>query len=59
MSNMEEVASAETKMNEAKDALLSYVERPESIDRDRYARLVAQLKKAQAKFLKVLSELDR
>ena len=58
MSNMEAVEAAEARMNEAKDALLQYIERRESIDRDRHARLVARLKKAQAEFLKVLSELD-
>lgn len=46
-------------MNEAKNVLLNYVERRESIDRDHYARLVAQLKRAQAKFMTALSELDR
>jgi hypothetical protein len=46
-------------MNEAKNALLNYVERPESMDRDRHARLIAQLKKAQAEFLKVFSELGQ
>jgi hypothetical protein len=56
---MEEVASAEAKMNEAKNAIFHYIKRPESIDRDLHARLVARLKKAQAEFLKVLSELDQ
>jgi hypothetical protein len=45
---MEEVASAEAKMNEAKNALLLYIEQRESIDRNLHARLV-----------KVLSELDQ
>jgi hypothetical protein len=56
---MEEVESAEAKMNEAKNTLLKYVEQRESIDRDRHTRLVARLKKAQAEFLKALSELDQ
>ena len=59
MSNMDEVEAAEAKMNEAKEALLKYIEGRESIDRDRHARLVARLKKAQAEFLKVLSELGQ
>ena len=59
MSNMEEVESAEAKMNEAKNTLLKYVEQRESIDQDRHTRLVARLKKAQAEFLKVLSELGQ
>ncbi len=57
MSNMEEVEIAEAKMNAAKDALLNYVERRQAIDRDHHRRLVAQLKKAQAHFLKAISEL--
>ena len=59
MSNMEDVEDAEAKMNQAKDALLKYIESREPIDRDRHARLLAQVKKAQAEFLKVLSELDQ
>lgn len=58
MSNMEDVEASEARMNEAKHALLEYIERREPIHRDRHARLVARLKKAQAEFLKVLSELD-
>ena len=58
MSNMEEVEAAEAKMNAAKDALLSYIEGRKSLDRDHHRRLVAQLKKAQAAFLKAISELD-
>lgn len=57
MSNMEEVAAAEGKMNSAKDALMNYIEARDSIDRDHHRRLVAQLKKAQAEFLKAISEL--
>ena len=57
MSNMEEVEAAEAKMNAAKDALLNYIEEREAIDHDRHRRLVAQLKKAQADFLKAISEL--
>ena len=59
MSNMEDVEAAEARMNKAKDALLKYIERRESIDRDRHARLLAQVKNAQAEFLKVLSELGQ
>ena len=57
MSTMEEVEAAEAKMNAAKDALLKYIEGRQAIDRDRHQRLVAQLKKAQAEFLKAISEL--
>jgi hypothetical protein len=58
---MEEVEAAEAKMNAAKDALLHYIEEREAIDHDRHRRhrrLVAQLKKAQADFLKAVSELS-
>ena len=57
MSNMEDVEAAEAKMNEAKEALLKYIEGRQAIDRDRHRRLLAQLKKAQADFLKAISEL--
>jgi len=57
MSSMEQVEAAEAKMNTAKDALLRYIERPEAIDRDRHRRLLARLKKAQADFMKAISEL--
>jgi len=57
VSNREEVEAAESKMNAAKEALLNYIEGREAIDRDRHRRLVAQLKKAQADFLKAISEL--
>jgi hypothetical protein len=55
---MEEVEAAEAKMNAAKETLLRYIEGQESIDRDHHRRLVAKLKKAQADFLKAVSELD-
>jgi hypothetical protein len=58
VSNMEEVKATESKMNAAKDALLRYIEEGKSIDRDRHGRLVGQLKKAQADFLKAISELN-
>jgi len=56
---MQEVEVAEAKMNEAKDALLRYIETRESIDRDHHARLLARLKKAQEDFLEVLSRLGQ
>ena len=59
MSDMEEVEAAEARMNEAKDALLKYIETGKAIDRERHARLVARLKKAQAEFLKVVEELGQ
>ena len=40
MSNMEDVETAETRMNKAKDALLQYIERREPIDRDQLRRLM-------------------
>ena len=57
MSSMEEVEAAEARMNAAKDALLNYIESGKAIDRDHHQRLVAQLKKAQAEFLKAISKL--
>jgi hypothetical protein len=58
MSTMEEVEAAEAKMITAKESLLNYIEGRKAIDRDRHRRLVAQLKKAQAEFLKAISELS-
>jgi hypothetical protein len=55
---MEEVEAAEARMNRAKDALLSYIESEDAIDHDRHQRLVAQLKNAQAEFLKAVSQLQ-
>ena len=57
MSILEEVEATEAKMNAARDALLNYIEGRVSIDRDQHRRLVARLKKAQADFLKAISEL--
>ena len=57
MSDTEEVEAAEAKMNAAKEALLKYIEKRQAIDRDHHGRLVAKLKKAQADFLKAISEL--
>jgi hypothetical protein len=57
MSNMEDVESAEAKMNAAKDRLLSYIEGRTTIDREQHCRLVARLKKAQAEFLQAISAL--
>jgi len=54
---MEEVAAAEAKMESAKNELLRYVESARTIDRDRHQQLVARLKRAQAEFLKAISEL--
>jgi hypothetical protein len=57
VSSMEEVEAAEAKMNAAKDALLSYIEGRQAIEREPHRRLVAQLKKAQANFLEAISRL--
>lgn len=59
MSNIDDVETAEAKMNEAAETLLKYIAGRQSIARDQHARLVARLKKAQAEFLKVLSELGQ
>ena len=59
MSQMEEIEAAEARMNTAKEVLLKYVEKREDIDRDRYHRLAARLKKAEADFLQAVSELDK
>lgn len=58
MSRIEEVEAAEVKMNKAKDALLNYIESRKTIHQDLYRRLVVQVKKAEAQFLKAASELE-
>ena len=57
MSTTENVEAAEAKMNAAKDALLKYVESGDSVDHDHYSRLVARVKRAEADFMKALSDL--
>jgi len=59
MSTLEEVESAEAKMNAAKEALLSCIERGKVMDHDQYRRLVARVKKAERDFMAAVSELDR
>ena len=57
MSAVEEVEAAEARMNATKETLLQYIERQGTIDRDDHQRVVARLKRAQARFLKAISEL--
>jgi len=57
MSSVEDAEATEAKMNAAKDALLDYISRRKSLDRDQYRLLVARVKKAEAAFLKASSEL--
>lgn len=52
------VDAAEAKMNNAREALLNYVESRKALDRDHYRRLVAQVKKAEAEFMKAISALE-
>lgn len=59
MSTLEGVESAEARMNAAKEALLSYIEKKTPLDRNDHRRLVARLKKAEQEFMKAISELDR
>jgi hypothetical protein len=47
VSKMEEVEFAEARMNAAKDALLNHIEARESIDHDRYRRLLAGVKETK------------
>jgi len=59
MSEPEDVESAEAKMNAAKEALMSYIEKAKPIDRDQHRRLLARVKKAEAEFMKAAAELGR
>ena len=59
MSNAEDVERAEARMNAAKEALLSYIERHKPIERTDHRRLVARLKKVEQDFMNAVSELDR
>lgn len=55
----EEVAAAEAKMNAAKEALMSSIERGKVVDHEQYQRLVKQVKNAEREFMKVLARLDQ
>ena len=52
------IEAAEAKMNNARDALLNYVESRKTLDGDHYRRLVAQVKRAEAEFMKAISALE-
>ena len=52
------IEAAEAKMNNAKDALLNYVESQKTLDRDHYRRLVARVRKTEAEFMKAISDLE-
>jgi hypothetical protein len=43
-------------MNDAREALLAYVERREALDPADYRRLVANVKRAEADFLRVAAD---
>ncbi len=58
MSSTEEVAAAEARMNAAKQALLKYVEQRTKLDGDQYRRLVAEVKSAEAEFLRAASRFE-
>lgn len=58
MSNIEDVESAETKMNAAREELLSSIEQSKMIDRDQYRRLVARVKKTEREFMKAIGALE-
>ena len=58
MNNMQQVEAAEARMNDAKEALLHYVESRKMLDHDLYRRLVTRVKKAEAEFLKAVSGMD-
>jgi hypothetical protein len=55
---IETLEAAEAKMNDAKNALLNYVESRKALDPALYRRLVAQAKKAEAEFLKAVSDME-
>ncbi len=57
MSDLEDVARAEARMNAAKDALLDYVQQRKRLEGKQYRRLVARVKKTQAEFLGAVSQL--
>ena len=64
MSDMEEIELSETelaeaKMNAAKEALLSSIERGRVTDHEQYQRLVKRVKKAEQEFMNAVRKLDR
>jgi len=52
------VEAAEAKMNNAKEALLNYVESRKTLDGDHYRRLAARVKKAEAEFMKAIADSE-
>ncbi len=58
MTTREQVAAAEARMNDAKNALLSYVEGRTTLDGEEYRRLVADVKRAEAEFQRAASRLQ-
>jgi hypothetical protein len=57
-SHSEQIEAAEARMSAARDALLTCVEKGLLLDQEQYRRLVARVKKTEAEFLKIFSELD-
>ncbi len=55
----EDVTTAESKMIAAKEALLAYTEQSAHIDPERYRRLVARFKRAEAAFKQAVAQLGQ
>jgi hypothetical protein len=49
---MDDIETAEAKMNAAREALLKYVEQRKSLDGEHYRRLATRVKKAEAEFMR-------
>lgn len=57
MMSRHEIAAAEARMNAAKDELLSYVEQRKALDSSEYRRLITNVKRTEAEFLRAISTL--
>ncbi len=59
MTTIYDATEAEAKMIAAQEALLRYTEQTAHIDPERYHRLVARYKRAEAEFKKAVAGLGR
>ncbi len=56
---MSDIATAEAKMAAAREALLKYVEQRKQLDGDHYRQLVAEVKRAEAQFMRQVNDADK
>jgi len=57
VTDIDELETAEARMNSTREALLRYVEQREPLDGEQYRRLVARVKKAETEFMRVVAKV--